>query len=237
MKIRARAGDALASPALPRRFPANWTKEDRFRFLFPYIIDAARRNGTDAQLLTTVCDIETTFQPELTSPKGARGLTQLMPATAARFGVIDAYDLRQALDGGAKYLRYLTGLFNGNLDLILAGYNSGEGNVIKYGLRIPPFSETQGYVARGRAAYLRYLQAQFPNLNVVQQAGNVRAASGVQIQTVGSASAEVEDEGADAPLPTRSIVFGGDVKASDNNKENNQSSLSPSHVTRSIKFQ
>lgn len=231
---------ALPVYAQQAKFPVNGSKDDRYKFLLPYIIEAAQNNGVDAYLLTTVCDIETTFQPGLTSPKGAMGLTQLMPATAARFNVKNAYDFRQALDGGAKYLRYLTEQFNGNLDLVLAGYNSGEGNVIKYGGRVPPFGETQGYVARGRVAYLRYLQAQLPNLNLGQLAGNVRATSYVQggPAPAPSAGPAVEDEPQDKTLPpTRSLVYGEVVKASDNSKENKPASPSPARVTRSIKFQ
>lgn len=244
MSLPAR-GFAAAAPldaaALPRKFPASWTKSDRLYFLLPHIITAAQRNGVDAQLLTAVCDIETSFQPDATSPKGARGLTQMMPATAARFGVRDAYDLRQALDGSAKYLRFLTELFDGNLDLILAGYNSGEGSVIKYGRRVPPYAETQGYVERGRVTYLRYLQALPGSFSYAQQAGGVRLASYVQNRPAPAAVAAPVDAPApqDEPQPvTRSIVYGEPaLRAPDGDKEKTSASPAPGRVTRSIKFQ
>jgi len=232
------SADALS---LPRKFPASWTKSDRFSFLLPHIITAAQRNGVDAQLLTAVCDIETSFQPDATSPKGAMGLTQMMPATAARFGVRDAYDLRQALDGGAKYLRFLTELFDGNLDLVLAGYNSGEGSVIKYGRRVPPYAETQAYVARGRVTYLRYLQAVPGSFSYAQQAANVSLTSYAQNRPAlaPAAAPAVAGETQAAPLPvTRSLVYGATAApAAADDKEKNPPSPAPVRVTRSIKFQ
>jgi hypothetical protein len=222
-------------------FPAYGARDERYNYLLPYILYAAQKNGVDPYLLLTVCDIETSFQPGATSSAGAQGLTQLMPDTAARFGVKNPYDFMQALDGGAKYLRFLTGLFEGQLDLILAGYNSGEGNVIKYGRRVPPFTETQGYVTRGRATYLRYLQARFPTLNLVQLAGNVRPTSYVQSRPLSAsvASLVVGDQPQDEPLPaTRSLVYGeAPALPADNAKEKKQSSPAPVRATRSIKFQ
>lgn len=226
--------------AVLRRFPADWGITERRNYLLPYIFQAAQTHGVDPQLILTVCELETTFQPNLTSPMGAMGLMQLMPGTAARFGVTDPYDFRQSLEGGAQYLRVLGRLFNGNLDLVLAGYNSGEGNVIKYGRRVPPFNETQGYVARGRVIYLRYLQTRFPNLNLVQLTGSVRAPSTGQTLPAPAtpASLAVEDAPQDEPAPpTRSLVYGEGVKPSVEQKENNQAAPVPARVTRSIKFQ
>jgi soluble lytic murein transglycosylase-like protein len=82
------------------------------------------------------------------SNKGARGLMQLMPGTAARFGVSSIWDPRQNIEGGARYMRFLLDQFDGDVPLALAGYNAGEGAVMKYGNRIPPYSETQEYVRR-----------------------------------------------------------------------------------------
>jgi hypothetical protein len=221
--------------AVPRRLPADWSKEDRLRYLFPFIAEAARRNGVDTQLLVTVCDIETAFRPELTSPAGAMGLTQLMPGTAARFGVKDAYDFAQALDGGAKYLRFLTETFGGDLDLILAGYNAGEGSVMKYGLRVPPFAETQGYVARGRVTYLRYLQAARSGSIYSRPAGGVRLTSYVRGLGDSPQPTVAEEK---QPETTRSIVFGEEAGSADaGGKEKNIRTPDRGRATRSIRFQ
>jgi soluble lytic murein transglycosylase-like protein len=91
---------------------------------------------------------ESSFKSRAISPKGARGLMQLMPLTAARFGVTNIFDPRQNIEGGARYLRFLLDRFDGNINLALAGYNAGEGAVEKFGWRIPPYSETQEYVRR-----------------------------------------------------------------------------------------
>src|SRR5262249_41187361 len=78
--------------------------------------------------------------------KGAQGLMQLIPSTARRFGVKNVFDPKENVQAGAKYLRFLLDTFNGDVELALAGYNAGEGAVIRYGYRIPPYSETQNYV-------------------------------------------------------------------------------------------
>jgi len=78
---------------------------------------------------------------------------QLMPNTAMRFGVWDPYDPEQNILGGARYLRELLGLFNSDVQLAVAAYNAGENNVIKYGMKIPPFQETQNYVNKVMSIY------------------------------------------------------------------------------------
>lgn len=111
------------------------------------IVDSATRNGIDPVLMYATMHQESSFKPRAMSNKGARGLMQLMPGTAARFGVANIWDPRQNIEGGARYMRFLLDLFGGDVALTLAGYNAGEGAVIKYG-RIPPYSETQEYVRR-----------------------------------------------------------------------------------------
>lgn len=106
----------------------------------------ARDHGIDPFLLKAVVAVESHANPRARSPKGAMGLTQLMPATARRFGVRDAYDIRQNLSGGARYLRELLALFNNDVSLVLAAFNAGENAVIRHGRRIPPYPETQRYV-------------------------------------------------------------------------------------------
>jgi len=113
-----------------------------------YILDSGRRNSVDPLLLYAIMHQESTFKPRAMSNKGARGLMQLMPGTAARFGVTSIWDPKQNIEGGTRYMRFLLDMFDGDVRLALAGYNAGEGAVIKYGLRIPPYSETQEYVRR-----------------------------------------------------------------------------------------
>jgi hypothetical protein len=113
-----------------------------------YILDSGRRNSVDPLLLYAIMHQESTFKPRAMSNKGARGLMQLMPGTAQRFGVASIWDPRQNIEGGSRYMRFLLDMFDGDVKLALAGYNAGEGAVMKYGYRIPPYSETQEYVRR-----------------------------------------------------------------------------------------
>jgi len=113
----------------------------------PLIEQVAERYGLQAALLHAVIRVESAYNPNATSPKGAAGLMQLMPATAKRYGVMDRYDPNSNLDGGAHYLQDLLKLFN-NLELALAAYNAGENAVKKYGNQIPPYKETQQYVVK-----------------------------------------------------------------------------------------
>lgn len=112
-----------------------------------YIRQAAQTHRISEGLIKAVMHTESGFNINARSPVGAQGLMQLMPATARRFNVSNAYDPQQNIFAGAKYLAWLLKRFNGNTHLALAGYNAGEGNVAKYG-GIPPFKETQDYVKR-----------------------------------------------------------------------------------------
>ena len=113
-----------------------------------YLIDAGTKNGIDPLLLYSIMHQESSFKSHAISPKGARGLMQLMPGTAMRFGVTNIFDPRQNIEGGARYVRFLLERFDGDVTLTLAGYNAGEGAVEKYGWRVPPYAETQEYVRR-----------------------------------------------------------------------------------------
>jgi soluble lytic murein transglycosylase-like protein len=113
-----------------------------------YVTESATRNGIDPLLLYSVMHQESSFKQRAISPKGARGLMQLMPGTAARYGVTNIFDPKQNIEGGARYMRFLLDRFDGSVTLALAGYNAGEGAVDKYGWRVPPYAETQEYVRR-----------------------------------------------------------------------------------------
>ena len=111
------------------------------------------RFGVDPYLIYLVMRQESSFNSSAVSGKGAQGLMQLMPGTAARYGVRNRLDPAQSIMGGAHYLSDLLQLFNGNVSLALAGYNAGEGAVIKYGNRVPPYKETKYYVQNISARY------------------------------------------------------------------------------------
>lgn len=118
-----------------------------------YIVESSRKYGIDPLLIYAQMHQESAFRIKATSHKGASGLMQLMPATARRLGVTNIYDPKQNIEGGVKYMRILLDMFNQDVTLALAGYNAGEGAVIKYGRNVPPFAETREYVRRISARY------------------------------------------------------------------------------------
>lgn len=126
------------SPGSPGSVGSPAEFQDLFR-------QAGAAHGVDAGLLAAVAKVESGFNPSAVSPAGAQGLMQFMPATAAQFGV-DPFDPASAVDGAARYLRRLMDDL-GSVELALAGYNAGPGNVKKFG-GIPPFTETQQYVSK-----------------------------------------------------------------------------------------
>jgi len=113
-----------------------------------YIVESGKRNSVDPLLLYSIMHQESSFKTRAMSYKGARGLMQLMPGTASRFGVANIWDPKQNIEGGARYMRFLLDMFDGDVRLALAGYNAGEGDVLKYGNQVPPYSETREYVRR-----------------------------------------------------------------------------------------
>ncbi|MGB7208397.1 MAG: lytic transglycosylase domain-containing protein [Pyrinomonadaceae bacterium] len=141
------------------------------------MLNAAKAEGVDPKVLWTIAYNETRFRPWLTSNKGAKGLMQFIPATAARFDLRDPYDPVTSIKAAARYVKYLSGMFGGRLDSVLAAYNAGEGTVLAYlsgrplrtGSKIinaggrttiggvPPYTETTGYVGRGIKVY-RWLE-------------------------------------------------------------------------------
>lgn len=128
----------------------------RQRELTPLIEASARRQRLPTALVHAVIRAESAFRRSAVSHKGAIGLMQLMPATASELGVLDPYDARQNIDGGTRYLRQLIDRFNRDLRLALAAYNAGENAVVSYGNKVPPYPETQDYVAKVLAFFKEY---------------------------------------------------------------------------------
>jgi soluble lytic murein transglycosylase-like protein len=140
----------------PARMPIpNGTARRRYD---PLIRDAARRYKLDVALLHAVIAVESGYDPNAVSSKGAAGLMQLMPETAKRYGVGNVRDPRENIRAGAHYLKDLLALFHHDLRLALAAYNAGEDAVFRNGKRIPAYRETAAYVPRVMELY-RKLQA------------------------------------------------------------------------------
>lgn len=139
----------VAEGVFPRR---SWRFDESRGPLFDskyddLIVKAARHFDVDATLISAVIQAESSYNPKIVSHKGARGLMQLMPATARRFGVTDSFDPEENVFGGTRYLKWLLKTFDGDADLAVAAYNAGEGNVWKYD-GVPPFRETVNYIQR-----------------------------------------------------------------------------------------
>jgi soluble lytic murein transglycosylase-like protein len=135
-------------PAVARRNPRH-APADRPRggaAYFALIDRAARQAQVPAPLLRAMIAIESDFDPAAVSPKGAQGLMQLLPSTAARYGIRRPFDPAENLRGGARYLRDLLMRYGNDMELALAAYNAGEEAVDRYGRAIPPFAETRSYV-------------------------------------------------------------------------------------------
>lgn len=170
---------AQPRPVITRTALSRMSVLSRAEFFEKEIADVARRERVDPLILWAIAYNETRFRPWLRSPKNAQGLMQFMPATARRFGLADPYEPASSLQAAARYVRYLSGLFGGRPDSILAAYNSGEGTVLAYlqGKSIlsngrlinpsarqttggvPPYRETINYVSQGLRMY-RWLKTQ-----------------------------------------------------------------------------
>jgi soluble lytic murein transglycosylase-like protein len=131
------------------------TSPERFNRYNEVIREAATLYQIPEELVRAVIKVESDYDPRAVSRAGAQGLMQLMPETAQRMQVRDIMDPRENILGGVRYLRVLANMFNGNLQLTLAGYNAGENAVVKHG-GIPPFDETEDYVVKVLAYYRRY---------------------------------------------------------------------------------
>jgi soluble lytic murein transglycosylase-like protein len=145
-KPTARAGRRGQPPRLAKARAITSEQAQRLAKLAPLIQDAARKNNVPVELICGVILQESGGNSRAVSSAGAKGLMQLMPQTAKRFGVTNIMDPKQNIEGGTKYLRWLLNRFNGNIELALAGYNSGEANVEKHGNKVPPFAETKAYI-------------------------------------------------------------------------------------------
>jgi Zn-finger nucleic acid-binding protein len=136
------------------------------------IRQSATKYGVDPYLIFCVMEQESHFNTRALSAKGARGLMQLMPGTSARLGVRHPSDPAQNIAGGTRYLRQLIEQFNGRIDLVLASYNAGEGAVMKFGGRVPPYRETRDYVKRISYRYRRTKSIAAAPTNTISAPGN-----------------------------------------------------------------
>ena len=170
---------------------------DRARIYEPLIRAAAHKHGVDPRVLWTIAFLETRFRPELVSPMKARGLMQFMPETARRFNLSKPHDAAAAIDAAARYVNELTTRFDGKLELVLAGYNAGEGTVESYrdgrSVRtsrgkvinprriktngVPPYRETMLYVKRGLLVFNRVTTAGVFSPDLIATARPLRVAS------------------------------------------------------------
>ena len=136
------------------------------------IYQAASRYAIDPLLIHAIVATESAYRPDVVSNKGAVGLMQLMPATAARFGKYNLTEPQDNIDAGVAYFSKLMQLFNGRLDLAIAGYNAGENAVLKYNSAIPPYPETQTYVARVMDVYTKLSNGKVAVPSVAKQPAN-----------------------------------------------------------------
>ena len=138
------------------RTGVDWERTALFNGLFQSEIETVSEAfGVDAALIRAVVHAESGFQPDAVSHAGARGLMQLMPGTAKRFSVVDAFNPQQNITGGAAYLAWLLNEFEGDLTRAIAAYNAGENAVHRYG-GVPPFPETREFVRRVTILLRRY---------------------------------------------------------------------------------
>jgi soluble lytic murein transglycosylase-like protein len=133
----------------------NYDPRERERYN-KHILEAAKATKLEPALIHAVISAESGYNPFARSRKGAAGLMQLMPDTARRYGVKNRLDPAQNIQGGSRYLRDLVRMFNNDVQLAVAAYNAGENAVVKYGNRIPPYSETMTYVPRVMTYYRKY---------------------------------------------------------------------------------
>jgi soluble lytic murein transglycosylase-like protein len=148
-RVSGQGGTSVAPAKSADPSGARYTRYDA------WIREASSLYQIPEELVRAVIKVESDYNPRVSSRTGAQGLMQLMPATGQRMQVRDAFDPRENIFGGVRYLRILANTFNGDLELTVAAYNAGEGAVARH-KGIPPYAETQGYVVRVLTYYRRY---------------------------------------------------------------------------------
>jgi soluble lytic murein transglycosylase-like protein len=140
------------SKGYPKTFSSKVSNLNNLPLLAPHIDEASQQYGIDPVLIQAVIYVESNFDPQALSPKGAQGLMQLMPQTARDLQVSDAFSPKENIAGGTRYLRYLLDMYNQDMSLALAAYNAGPEKVNLY-RGIPPYQETKTYVQRVTQIY------------------------------------------------------------------------------------
>ena len=181
-------------PAPPEPQPAAAVMHDQ-RDLKTIVGNASERNQVDADLIASVIHAESANNPHAVSPKGARGLMQLMPATASKLGVKDSFDPADNVDGGVRYLRELLLLYNNDMVKAVAAYNAGPQRVQQYH-GVPPYHETRAYVARVITDYNRKKLAQQGHSATATQVAGKKATTAKSKKTVAAAASVSADSGA-----------------------------------------
>ncbi len=136
----------------PKTFSSKSSNLNNLPLLTPHIDEASQQYGIDPKLIQAVIHVESNFDPQAISPKGAQGLMQLMPQTARDLQVSDVFSPKENINGGTRYLRYLLDLFNQDITLALAAYNAGPEKVNQY-RGVPPYQETRIYVQKVTQIY------------------------------------------------------------------------------------
>ncbi len=145
---------SIPSKGIGKNFSSKISYGGKVSFLRDHIEEASQQFGVDPKLIQAVIHVESNFDPQAISPKGAQGLMQLMPQTARELQVFDPFSPRDNIVGGARYLRYLLDLFNQDVSLALAAYNAGPEKVNLYH-GVPPYLETRTYVQKVLQIYNR----------------------------------------------------------------------------------
>jgi len=167
-----REGDKAKPSAIPKEAQPDVAGARNTAFQAKYepfeetVLASAQKYKLPAALLKAIIHVESSFEPNAVSPKGAMGLMQLMPGTAQQLGIAEPFNVGANIEGGARYLRMLANAFDGNMVQVLAAYNAGPNAVRKYGGQIPPYAETQLYVRRVLALYFIY---QYPGIQLKEK--------------------------------------------------------------------